>query len=263
MRERNVVVAKLAAIARVGLAATAAASFLSGSACAAQGPIGVDLPMTSTPFWQAYAKYVSFYGRQLGAELLPPIDSNYDVPKQIADIKKLLDLGSGGILTTPVESGGISTALKAAAVKKIPVVTVDVAPEHGPVAMVVRVDNRAYGRMACNYIAERVTSGVVVQIMGDLASVNGRDRGEGFRACMKDHANLKLLEIPAEWHGDVAAKALDGLLVLHHDISAIYMHSAGVFLAACRIEISEIGFPGAAFLAIVAPVAELRFAIGA
>jgi NAD(P)-dependent dehydrogenase (short-subunit alcohol dehydrogenase family) len=42
-------------------------------------------------------------------------------------------------------------------------------------------------------------------------------------------------------------------------------HGAGarVALAACRTEISEIGFPGAAFLAIVAPVAELRFAIGA
>ena len=40
--------------------------------------------------------------------------------------------------------------------------------------------------------------GKVVQIMGDQASINGRDRGNGFRDCItKNFPNLiKLLEIP-------------------------------------------------------------------
>lgn len=63
----------------------------------------------------------------------------------------------------------------------MPVVAVDVAPESGKVATVVRADNKAYGTKAygtkaCAAIGEKVKQGKVVQIMGDLASVNGRER---------------------------------------------------------------------------------------
>ena len=69
--------------------------------------------------------------------------------------------------------------------------------------------------------------------MGDLASVNGRDRGNGFRACIKkNYPKLKLLEIPAKaWNGDVAATALDSLLTSKPDVKAIYMQAGGVYLA--------------------------------
>jgi ribose transport system substrate-binding protein len=68
--------------------------------------------------------------------------------------------------------------------------------------------------------------------MGDLASVNGRDRAEAFRDCMKSYPKLTVLEIPADWKADVAAAALDGLLTAHPDIHGIYMHAGGAFLAA-------------------------------
>jgi ribose transport system substrate-binding protein len=113
----------------------------------------------------------------------------------------------------------------------VPVVAVDVAPTQGKVAMVVRADNRAYGSKACDYIGEHVKSGKVVQIMGDLASVNGRDRSEAFRACLKKYPGLSLLEIPAAWKGDVAATALDSLLTANPDVKAIYMQAGGVYLS--------------------------------
>ncbi len=44
--------------------------------------------------------------------------------------------------------------------------------------MVVRANNVAYGEKACEYLGKQIPSGKVVQIMGDLASVNsGRLRG--------------------------------------------------------------------------------------
>ena len=97
--------------------------------------------------------------------------------------------------------------------------------------MVVRADNRAYGEKACKYIGEHVKSGKVVQIMGDLASVNGRDRSEAFRSCLKGFPALSLLEIPAAWKGDVAATALDSLLTANPDVKAIYMQAGGVYLS--------------------------------
>ena len=75
--------------------------------------------------------------------------------------------------------------------------------------------------------------GPVVQIMGDQASINGRDRGVGFRDCIKkNYPNLTLLEIPTKaWSGEDAAAGLDAILNSTPDLKAIYMHAGGVFLA--------------------------------
>ncbi|GGX83323.1 hypothetical protein GCM10010515_58600 [Streptomyces fructofermentans] len=106
------------------------------------------------------------------------------------------------------------------------------APEKGKVAMVVRADNVAYGKKACAYLGDGITSGKVVQIMGDLASVNGRDRSEAFRDCVKEkYPKLKVLEIPAKWESDTAASKLDTLLNAHLDIKGIYLQAGGVYLA--------------------------------
>lgn len=111
-------------------------------------------------------------------------------------------------------------------------VAVDVAPDKGKVAMVVRADNVAYGEKACEFLGKQVGSGKVVQIMGDLASVNGRDRSEAFRSCVKkNYPKLKVLEIPAKWESDTAASKLDTLLNANPDIKGIYMQAGGVYLA--------------------------------
>ena len=117
--------------------------------------------------------------------------------------------------------------------REVKVVAVDVATETGPVAIVVRANNIAYGEKACKYIGEHVAEGPVVQIMGDQASINGRDRGNGFRDCIKkNYPKLKELEIPTKaWSGEDAAAGLDTILNSTPDLKAIYMHAGGVFLA--------------------------------
>jgi len=193
--------------------------------------VGIDLPMLTSPFWQSYNNYLPKYAKDMGLNILAPVNSNGDPVQQITDMNNLLNLGAKGIIVGPLDSAAISRALNAAAAKNVPVVAVDVAPTQGKVAMVVRTDNRGYGTMACKYIGEHVKSGKVVQIMGDLASVNGRDRSEAFRACMKNYRGLSLLEIPANWKADVAATALDSLLTANPDVKGIYMQAGGVYLA--------------------------------
>lgn len=200
---QRVLSAGIAAACVAGLAA-------SGTARAADtGKIGLDLPMLTSPFWEAYNNYLPVYAKKMGLAILAPVNSNGDPAQQITDMNTLLNLGAKGIVVGPLDSAAISRALDDAAAKHVPVVAVDVAPTQGKVAMVVRADNRAYGEKACKYIGEHVKAGKVVQIMGDLASVNGRDRSEAFRECLKGYPKLSLLEIPAAWKGDVAATALD------------------------------------------------------
>jgi ribose transport system substrate-binding protein len=215
----------------VAAACTAAFAAAAPAQAADLGKVGLGLPLLTSPFWQSYDNYLGTYAKQMGVDILAPVNSNNDPAQQITDMNNMVNLGAKGIVVGPIDSAAISRALDNAAQKDVKVVAVDVAPTQGKVAMVVRADNRAYGSKACEYIGQHVKSGKVVQIMGDLASVNGRDRSEAFRACMKQYPNLSLLEIPAGWKGDVAASALDSLLTANPDVKAIYMQAGGVYLA--------------------------------
>jgi ribose transport system substrate-binding protein len=207
---------------------------LSVAASAADAPkIAVDLTTLTSPFWTAYNQYIVKEAKAQGADLLQPFNSEFDTAKQITGVKNAITLGANGLIFSPFDSSAAGTILKTAAAAKVAVVAVDVAPDSGPVAIVVRANNVAYGEKACKYIGEHVAEGPIVQIMGDQASINGRDRGNGFRDCIKkNYPKLKLLEIPTKaWSGEDAAAGLDTILNSTPDLKAIYMHAGGVFLA--------------------------------
>ncbi|GHA04401.1 sugar ABC transporter substrate-binding protein [Streptomyces purpurascens] len=196
------------------------------------GKVGVVLPLLTSPFWQSYNDYVPRMAKSEGVDAMKTVNSNSDPSQQITDINNQLNQGVEGLVVAPLDSAAIEAGLDQAERKGVPVVAVDVAPDKGKVAMVVRANNVAYGEKACQYLGEHITSGKVVQIMGDLASVNGRDRSEAFRACVKKNfPKLKVLEIPAKWESDAAASKLDTLLNANPDIKGIYMQAGGVYLA--------------------------------
>ncbi|MGW5706931.1 sugar ABC transporter substrate-binding protein [Amycolatopsis japonica] len=233
MRTRVIKVA--AAATALGLALSACGSTKNNAATAPQGgggKVGATIPLLTSPFWQAYNNYVPQKAKEQGVEALPTVNADSDPAKQITDINTLLNQGVKGLVVTPLDSAAVVAGLKAAENKGVPVVAVDVAPEGGKVAMVVRADNKAYGTKACEAIGAKVTSGKVVQVMGDLASVNGRDRSEAFRQCMKTKfPGVQVLEIAAEWKADKASSGLDSLLTANPDIKAVYMQAGGVYLA--------------------------------
>ena len=200
----------------------------------ADGPkVGVDLTTLTSPFWTSYDKYIVAEAKAQGIDLLQPFNSEFDTAKQITGVQNAINLGAKGIIFSPFKSAAAGTVLKTAEKAGVAVVAVDVAPTAGPVAIVVRANNIAYGEKACKYIGDHVPEGPVVQIMGDQASINGRDRGSGFRDCIKkNYPKLKLLEIPTKaWSGEDAAAGLDAILNSTPDLKAIYMHAGGVFLA--------------------------------
>src|SRR5690349_20121958 len=217
-----------------GMALLASALTTVTTANAAEGPkVGVDLTTLTSPFWTSYNRYIVENAKEQGLTLLEPFNSEFDTTKQITGVQNAITLGAKGIIFSPFESAAAGTILKTAEKAGVAVVAVDVAPTTGPVAIVVRANNVAYGEKACKYIGDNVPEGPVVQIMGDQASINGRDRGNGFRDCIKkNYPKLTLLEVPTKaWSGEDAAAGLDAVLNAHRDLKAIYMHAGGVFLA--------------------------------
>jgi ribose transport system substrate-binding protein len=218
---------------------------LAGSASAADAPkVAVDLTTLTSPFWTAYNRYIVDEAKAQGLDLLQPFNSEFDTAKQITGVQNSIALGAKGLIFSPFDSSAAGTVLNLAAKANVAVVAVDVAPDTGPVSIVVRANNVAYGEKACHYIGDHVPEGPVVQIMGDQASVNGRDRGNGFRDCItKNYPKLKLLEIPTKaWSGEDAAAGLDTILNSTPDLKAIYMHAGGVFLAPTLQTLKRKGF---------------------
>ena len=195
------------------------------------GKVGVILPLLTSPFWQSYNEFVPRMAKAERVDALPTVNSNSDSLQQYTDIVNELNRGVKGLVIAPVDSSAIEAGLDQAARKGVPVVAVDVVPDKGKVAMAVRADNVAYGEKACEYLGQHVTSGKVVQIMGDLDSANGRDRSRGFRSCVrKKYPKLKVLDIPAKWESDTAAAKLGALLGTNPDIKGIYLQAGGVYL---------------------------------
>ncbi|WP_225826587.1 sugar ABC transporter substrate-binding protein [Streptomyces naphthomycinicus] len=231
-RSRTTGAAALAVGASLLLAACGSTKDTASAGGGGTGKVGVILPLLTSPFWQSYNDYVPRTAEAEGVEVLKTVNSNSDPSQQITDINNELNQGVRGLVVAPLDSAAIEAGLDQAERKGVPVVAVDVAPDKGKVAMVVRADNVAYGEKACDYLGRHITSGKIVQIMGDLASVNGRDRSEAFRSCVrKNHPALKILEIPAKWESDTAASKLDTLLNANPDIKGIYLQAGGVYLA--------------------------------
>jgi ABC-type sugar transport system substrate-binding protein len=194
--------------------------------------VGVDYPRSDSDFWNSYIKYVPQFGRQLGLDLKTSNSEN-DIAKLTANVQALVGQGVKGVVLAPQDTAAVAPTLDQLKQKKIPVVTVDTRPDKGDVYMVVRADNRAYGQKACKFLGDTLKgTGKVAMLEGDLASINGRDRTEAFNECMAaDYKGIKVIGLPTEWKGDVAANKLQTTLAANPDLRGIYMQAGGVFLA--------------------------------
>jgi simple sugar transport system substrate-binding protein/ribose transport system substrate-binding protein len=205
-----------------------------GSSGSDKPKIGVDEPRADSDFWNAYNKYVPQKASEVGVDLIPPTNSQNDIQKLVSNTQTLVSRGAKAIVMAPQDTAAIAPTLQNLAEKKVSVVSVDTRPDSGPVYMVVRADNRAYGDKACQFLGTTLKGqGNVVEFQGALSSINGRDRSEAFKSCMSQkYPGIKLFEIPTDWEGTKASAGLNTVLAqTNNNIQGIYMQAGGVFLA--------------------------------
>jgi ribose transport system substrate-binding protein len=233
-REENTVKTRLfGVLVLVGLAGVlSTAAFAAGKGHAQRSAgikIGVSLAGYSTDFWSSYVSFEKAAAAKDGVSLVGPISSNGDAGKQATQIRTLIDQGVNALIINPVDSAAIAPTLAYAASKHIPVVSVDVAPTKGKVYLIVRADNVLYGQNACKYIGSHASgSGHVAMLEGDLASINGLDRKNGFLSCMKaNYPNLKVVEYATKWDTPTAVNDAKTALSTYSDLKGIYVHWSG------------------------------------
>ena len=204
----------------------------SGSTGNSSSPkVGIDLPRTDTDFWVAYEKYVPQEAKSLGVNLMTPTNSQNNISTLSSNVSTLVSQGAKAVVIAPQDTGAVVGTLNTLAAKNIPVVSIDTRPDSGKVYMVVRADNQAYGTKSCQYLGQQLHGqGSVIDLEGDLSSINGRDRTNAFNACMKSQfPGITVYGEPTDWDPSKGAAALQTVLTQHPDVKGIYMQ-ASVFL---------------------------------
>jgi len=204
-----------------------------GALAAGEGQIAVDIPRNDSDFWTTYAEYVPKFATELGIDLTTTNSQN-DVQKLVANAQAVVSQGAKAIVMAPQDTGAIASTLDRLAGQGVPVVTIDTRPDKGKVFMVVRADNVDMGQKACKAMGDLLGGeGKIIEIIGGLANVNGRDRHEGFSNCIaENYPNIQIFEVPTEWDAARAASGVQTALTQNPDIKGIYTPAGGVFLSA-------------------------------
>ena len=218
--------------------------------------LGISMPFLGNTFMVVQANLLADGAKKIGLKTLPVANADRDAGKQISDFHNLIALGARGIVVIATDSEAIIPALKYAEDKKVPVVSLDIGPAGGKLAMIVRADNYKMGEDACMATGKALGGkGSALSLMGDLATINGRDRSAGYRECLaKNFPGITLIEKPTYWKSDVATSVTQTVVTATPDLGAIFMQTDGgmtsgvlnVLKSAGKLK--QVGEPGHVFL---------------
>lgn len=202
----------------------------------------------------AYPNFTPFYSVMYGfteeqvadqeaGTLLEPANANYQAARQVTDMSNLVTAGANGLLVAIADPNAIVPGLAEAEAKDVPVVALDVAPGGGKVFMVVRADNKRMAAEACKALGERIGGeGKVLELQGDLASINAQDRTEGFETCMEEnYPEVEVIARETDWKTDVSANQAQTVIAANSDLAGVYMQSDTIDLAGVKEALRQVG----------------------
>jgi ribose transport system substrate-binding protein len=172
-----------------------------------------------------------------GWKVLQPADANNSQATQLTQINDLLTQNIDVLDLHQCTADGVIPAINKATGQGVVVFTPDQLAAGGKVAIAATVDNKAAAAQACEQLVKQLggssSSAKIIQLQGDIGSAAGKERTEGFTACMKQQApNVKILTVPTKWEAAAGAQGAKTLLNANPDVKAIFMQSDIVFSTA-------------------------------
>ncbi|WP_322092862.1 ABC transporter substrate-binding protein [Paraburkholderia bannensis] len=160
----------------IGLAGT---TLIAGAACAGElKSVGVTLDSMGNPFYVSMQKGVVDRAKQLNPNMkVTVVSADYDLNKQSTQIDNFIASKVDLILVNAADPQAILPAIKRAKAAGIPVVAIDVIAAGADAT--VQTDNVKAGRLACEYLSQRLGGKGKVIIMNGppVSSVLDRVRG--------------------------------------------------------------------------------------
>lgn len=221
-----------------------------GTAHAADQTLALVVSTLNNPFFVTMKEGAEAKAKELGYQMIV-LDSQNDPAKELANVEDLTVRKVSAILINPTDSAAVGNAIVLANRADIPVLTLDRGAAQGKVKAHIASDNVVGGKMAGDFIAEKLGKGAkVIQLEGIAGTSAARDRGEGFALAVKANDFKVLASQPADFDRTKGLNVMENLLAAQPDVLAVFAQNDEMALGAIRAvqaagkEVMIVGFDG-------------------
>lgn len=195
--------------------------------------IGLSVSTLNNPFFVDLRDGAKAAADAAGMELVV-IDAQDDAAKQLANVENLIQQKVSVIIINPVDSKAVVPAVEAANAANIPVITVDRSAAGGKVTAAIASDNAAGGKMAGQYIIDKLGGkGKVAELQGIPGTSAATDRGSGFNDVIKTAASISVVaRQAADFDRAKGLKVMENILQANPEINAVFAHNDEMALGA-------------------------------
>ncbi|GAA0445516.1 hypothetical protein GCM10009412_20320 [Aeromonas salmonicida subsp. achromogenes] len=159
-----------------------------GTAQAADQTLAMVVSTLNNPFFVTMKEGAEAKAKELGYELVV-LDSQNDPAKELSNVEDLTVRKVNAILINPTDSEAVGNAIRLANKANIPVLTLDRGAAQGEVKAHIASDNVAGGKLAGDFITQKLGAGAkVIQLEGIAGTSAARDHGRRFclgRGCQQ------------------------------------------------------------------------------
>lgn len=232
------------------LSAVALSATISVNAFAKES-IALVISTLNNPFFVTMKDSAQKEANKLGYDLVV-LDSMDNPAKELANVQDLTVKGTRLMLINPTDSDAVGNAILMANKANIPVITLDRVANKGEVVTHVASDNRLGGKMAGDYIAQKVGNDAkVIQLEGITGTSASRERGEGFKQAVDGHKIKLLASQPADFDRTKGLNVMQNLLAANPAVQAVFAQNDEMALGALRAlqtagrtDVLVVGFDG-------------------
>ncbi|OAT48550.1 ribose ABC transporter substrate-binding protein RbsB [Proteus hauseri] len=232
------------------LSVVALSATISANAFAKES-IALVISTLNNPFFVTMKDSAQKEANRLGYDLVV-LDSMDNPAKELANVQDLTVKGTRLMLINPTDSDAVGNAVIMANKANIPVITLDRVANKGDVVSHVASDNRLGGKMAGDYIADKIGNDAkVIQLEGITGTSASRERGDGFKQAVDAHKINVLASQPADFDRTKGLNVMQNLLTAYPAVQAVFAQNDEMALGALRAlqtagrtDVLVIGFDG-------------------
>ena len=188
----------------------------------------------NNPFFVTLKDGAETKAKELGYDLLV-LDSQNDPAKELANVEDLTVRGVKVLLINPTDSDAVGNAIAMANKANLPVLTLDRGANKGTVVSHIASDNIAGGKMAGDFIAQKLgEKAKIIQLEGIAGTSAARDRGAGFKQAADAHSFDMLASQPPDFDRTKGLNVMENLLSGNGDVQAVFAQNDEMALGAVR-----------------------------
>lgn len=204
------------------------------STAMAKETIALAISTLDNPFFVTLKEGAEQKAKALGYNLVV-LDSQNNPAKELANVEDVSVRGAKVLLINPTDSEAVGNAVAVANRHHIPVITLDRGANKGSIVSHIASDNIAGGKMAGDFIAEKVGKNAkVIQLEGIAGTSAARERGEGFKQAIDAHHFELLSSQPADFDRTKGLNVMENLLAVNSTAQAVFAQNDEMALGALR-----------------------------